>query len=152
VSRFAAFVFAAVLVAAAPGCSSQTVREVQAKLKEFVQLAKGKAPSGPELSKAKAHSLKAQALLAVGLKLYEEGEYADSEVSLQSALYQGLPPRDQVVAHKHLAFMHCAADRKPECRTEFQRALSVDPAMNLEPAEAGHPGWGPVFQSVRARR
>jgi hypothetical protein len=38
------------------------------------------------------------------------------------------------------------------CRDEFRAALDIDPSMQLEPAEAGHPVWGPVFRSVKAGR
>lgn len=133
----------AVTVALLAGCSSPPVLELQAKLKELLQLAKGK----PDES---APPTKAQPYLAIALKQYEEGEYTEAEKSLQSALYQGLPPEDQVRAHKHLAFIHCAAERKQACREEFRKALAVDPAMTLAPAEAGHPTWGPVFKTLRA--
>ena len=53
-------------------------------------------------------------------------------------------------AHKHLAFIHCAANRQKLCRDEFRKALAADPTLELEPAEAGHPVWGPIFKSVKA--
>jgi len=28
----------------------------------------------------------------------------------------------------------------------------VDPTMDLAPAEAGHPIWGPIFRAVKASR
>jgi hypothetical protein len=31
-------------------------------------------------------------------------------------------------------------------------ALDADPDFVLQPAEAGHPLWGPVFTSVKSRR
>ena len=39
-----------------------------------------------------------------------------------------------------------------QCRDEFRRALAVDPALELAPAEAGHPVWGPIFRSVKGGR
>jgi hypothetical protein len=30
--------------------------------------------------------------------------------------------------------------------------LDLNPALELEPAESGHPIWGPVFRSLKARR
>ncbi|MBI2295732.1 MAG: TssQ family T6SS-associated lipoprotein [Betaproteobacteria bacterium] len=71
---------------------------------------------------------------------------------LQSALDAGLGKSDQVKAHKHLAFIHCSSGREPRCRDEFRKALAADPGFDLDPAEAGHPTWGPVFRSVKARR
>jgi Tfp pilus assembly protein PilF len=95
---------------------------------------------------------KAQALLHTGLKQYEEGEYAESLKAFQGAIDQGLGRRDRITAHKHAAFIHCASNRTRQCRDEFRKALAVDPTMDLEPAEAGHPLWGPVFRSVKAGR
>jgi Tfp pilus assembly protein PilF len=119
-----------VLVLALAGCASEPMRKVQ----EFFQ------------------PTKAQQTLSVGLKQYEEGQYAESQKSLQSAIHLGLGERDRVNAHKHLAFIHCASSRERPCRDEFRKALSVDPAMDLEPEEAGHPVWGPIFRSVKAGR
>jgi len=93
---------------------------------------------------------KGNAALATGLKQYDDGEFPQSAKSLQSALDQGLGSRDQVIARKHLAFIHCSENRTQRCRDEFRKALAIDPAMELSPAEAGHPGWGPVFRSVKS--
>jgi Tfp pilus assembly protein PilF len=87
-----------------------------------------------------------------GLKQYDEGEYQPAAKSLQSALDQGLPNKDQVNAHKHLAFIHCSQNRTGPCRDEFRKALAIDPSLQLAAAEAGHPIWGPIFQNVKAGR
>ena len=97
-------------------------------------------------------SPKAQSLLAAGIRLYEEGDYADAAASFQRALDRGLPLALQASAHKHLAFIYCTADLEPACRAHFRKALAADPAMDLDAAEAGHPDWGPVFERVRAGR
>ena len=101
--------------------------------------------SAPERSRGE------QALDA-GLRQYEAGEYADAQKSLQGALVAGLGPKDHVNARKHLAFIHCAAGRQAQCREEFRRALEIDPQLELTPAEAGHPSWGPAFRAVKAGR
>ena len=93
-----------------------------------------------------------EAALASGLKQYENGDYADSAKSLGTAVDQGLRDADRVKAHKHLAFIHCASSRERQCRDEFRKALAVDPSMELTPAEAGHPVWGPVFRSLKSGR
>jgi hypothetical protein len=93
-----------------------------------------------------------QSLLVLALQQYEDGKYREAEVSLTAALDRGLAPHERVVAHKHLAFIHCAAERRPQCRYEFVNALRADPAMRLEPAESGHPVWGPVFASLKSPR
>lgn len=90
--------------------------------------------------------------LEAGIKQYEEGRYADATKQLQSAIGQGLSARDEVRAHKYLAFIHCVSERVASCREEFRHALRIDSGMELSPAEAGHPSWGPVFRAVKAGR
>jgi Tfp pilus assembly protein PilF len=97
-------------------------------------------------------SSKGGSALAAGLKQYDDGEYLPAAKSLQSALDQGLADKDKVNAHKHLAFIHCSQGRNGACREEFRKALAIDPSMNLAPAEAGHPAWGPIFRSLKAGR
>ncbi len=92
------------------------------------------------------------ALLSVGLKQFDDGDYAESAKNLQGAIDRGLPNKERVNAHKHLAFIHCASNRERLCRDEFRRALALDPALDLAPAEAGHPIWGPLFRSLKAGR
>src|SRR5262245_34097305 len=94
---------------------------------------------------------KGDADLKAGLRSYENGNYSESMKQLQSALDQGLPRSGQLQAHKHLAFIHCAAGRQGPCRAEFRKALTIDPDFDLTPAEAGHPLWGPVFAKEKAR-
>ena len=94
----------------------------------------------------------AERTLLAGIKQFEEGEYPDATKSLQRAIDLGLPrAADRTRAHKYLAFIHCVSDRLTQCQDEFRRALDVNPAMELEPSEAGHPIWGPEFRSAKAR-
>lgn len=95
---------------------------------------------------------KGQPQLEAGIKLYEDGRYPQATTSFQNALNAGLSNSDQVTANKYLAFTSCVSGRDRQCRAYFRRALELDPAFELEPAEAGHPMWGPVFRSVKARR
>jgi Tfp pilus assembly protein PilF len=95
---------------------------------------------------------KAQQTMYAGLWLYQEGHYEQSLKSLQSAIQQGLPERDRLTAHKHVAFIHCVSNRERQCRDEFRKALAIDPGMDLAPEEAKHPMWGSVFRSVKAGR
>ena len=97
-------------------------------------------------------SSKGQTALAAGLKQYDDGDYQPAAKSLQSAIDQGLADKDKVNAHKHLAFIHCSNGRTATCREEFRKALAIDPKLELTPAEAGHPGWGPIFRSLKAGR
>jgi Tfp pilus assembly protein PilF len=95
-------------------------------------------------------SMNGHSELSAGLKLYEAGEDEESAKNLQGAIELGVPDKQRADAHKYLAFIHCASNRERQCRDEFRKALSVDPALELGPAEAGHPVWGPIFRSVKS--
>ncbi len=90
--------------------------------------------------------------LKVGVDEYADGSYPAATKNLQSALDLGLNAQEQARAHKYLAFIGCVTGKTTVCREEFGKALDVDPAFELTPAEAGHPIWGPVFRSVKAKR
>jgi Tfp pilus assembly protein PilF len=91
--------------------------------------------------------------LATGIKQYEEGDYVQAQANLQAALEAGLRSgADRVKAHKYLAFTYCVTNREKQCREEFRKVLDIDPAFELPPGESGHPIWGPVFRSVKARK
>jgi Tfp pilus assembly protein PilF len=121
------------VVLALSGCSAPPLGDLQANLKALAMA---------------VFSSKGQTALREALNRYEDGDYAAAEESLQRALEHGLEPGDQVVAHKHLAFIQCAAGRMQQCRAQFQLALRANPGTDLDPAEAGHPAWGPVFRSL----
>lgn len=93
---------------------------------------------------------KSRQALTAGVSGFGNGDYAGATRNLQAALDLGLEPRDQVKAHKYLAFTNCVTGKARACRDEFVKALQIDPAMELEPAEAGHPIWGPVFKNAKA--
>ena len=89
-------------------------------------------------------------LLAKGIKSYEEGEYNSAAKSLQDAIKAGLPQKiDSAKAHKYLAFIACGSNNVKRCQDEFRKAFEDDPAFTLDPAEEGHPVWGPVYRKVR---
>jgi Tfp pilus assembly protein PilF len=119
-----------------------------APMKEFTKDAKG---AWSQITGGSGSS-KGQAAFNAGLKQYDDGDYQPAARSLQSAIDQGLSDKDKVNAHKHLAFVHCSNGRTGPCREEFRKALAIDPKMELTPAEAGHPGWGPIFRSLKAGR
>jgi Tfp pilus assembly protein PilF len=114
------------------GCQSEPMRNFEADVQALFGSAKG------------------EPALAGGIRQYEDGNYAEATKQLQGALRQGLSTADRVKAHKYLAFIYCVTDRAAACREEFRKALAIDPKMELAPAEAGHPVWGPVFRSVKA--
>ena len=90
--------------------------------------------------------------LEEGVRNYEEGNYRVARRRLQFALEEGLSRPDRVKAHKYLAFIACASSQQLTCREEFTIALELDPKFELAPAEAGHPIWGPMFKSVKAKQ
>lgn len=107
----------------------------------------------PHRPPARSEPTKAEQLLTSGIRLYENGDYENASRALQSALDDGLERDAQrVAAHKYLAFIHCVSGRERQCRDEFRRALDINPRMELEPAESGHPIWGPVFRSVKQQK
>lgn len=87
-----------------------------------------------------------------GVRNYEEGNYRTAQRRLQFALEEGLSRPDRVKAHKYLAFIACVSGQQLTCREEFGIAFELDPKFELEPAEAGHPIWGPVFKSVKSKQ
>jgi Tfp pilus assembly protein PilF len=90
--------------------------------------------------------------LNYGVLSYEEGNYQASVTALQGVMETGLSSKaDQVRAYKYLAFIHCVSSREKMCRDYFKKALEIDPRFDLEPAESGHPIWGPVFRNVKNR-
>lgn len=95
---------------------------------------------------------KGEPQLRSGIKLYEDGRHNEALTSLQSAVSTGLGTDDEVTANKYMAFISCALKRERQCRAYFSRALELNPSFDLEPAEAGHPTWGPVFRNVKSRR
>jgi Tfp pilus assembly protein PilF len=118
-----------VALAALSGCASDPIKEIQTVFRG-----------------------KGDPLLQAGIKFYEDGRYAQAQKNFEMALNAGLSDSGKVAAHKYLAFIHCVSKRERQCRGHFVSALEINPNFELEPAEAGHPMWGPVFRSVKASR
>jgi Tfp pilus assembly protein PilF len=96
---------------------------------------------------------KAEQELSTGIMNYEDGNYKAAAKNLQNALDSGLTfDSDAAQAHKYLAFIHCLSNREKQCRDEFRKSLEKDNKFDLEPAEAGHPIWGPAFRAIKAER
>jgi Tfp pilus assembly protein PilF len=93
----------------------------------------------------------AERALLMGLRAYDDGQYAEAERALQDALKAGLiSAKDRAAAHKHLAFIYCTSQRAPACEAAFREAHVADAQFVLGKAEAGHPVWGPVYRKVAA--
>jgi Tfp pilus assembly protein PilF len=123
------------------GCQTEPMRAMRADLEN----------AGSDIKGFFAGN-KGDAALAAGLRQYEDGNYGEAAKQLQSAIDKGVSRDNRVIAHKHLAFIHCVSGRTTACRDEFRKALSINPDLQLSPAEAGHPTWGPVFRSAKAGR
>lgn len=99
----------------------------------------------PEAARKAAQELK------WGKNNYEDGDYDSAAKNFQNALDIGLATKDeQAAAHKYLAFIHCATEKKIQCQSEFRKALQANPRLELSTAEVGHPVWGPVFREIKA--
>ncbi len=90
-----------------------------------------------------------ETLLGEGVRQFEDANYRAAGGALQRALQSGLTRESEVKAHKYLAFIYCINGRKTQCRDEFRETVKLDPKFELQPEEAGHPMWGPVFREVK---
>jgi tetratricopeptide (TPR) repeat protein len=90
-------------------------------------------------------------MLTDAAKAYDEGDYPKALKLFQDALGQTLTAADQTRARKYSAFCLCLAGKTPQCRAEFEKLLHADPKFELDPAEAGHPSWGPSFRAAKAK-
>jgi Tfp pilus assembly protein PilF len=89
----------------------------------------------------------AERALLAGMRAYDDGQYADAEKSLKSALGIGLvSAKDRAHAHKLLAFVYCTSERMGDCEAAFRAARAADPGFVLTRSESGHPLWGPVYK------
>jgi len=88
--------------------------------------------------------------LADAVELYDKGEY-DATIAKLRSLTEGsaADPQIHVKALKYLAFSYCLTRRTTLCRRQFDAAFKLDPNFDLEPAERGHPLWGPTFERAK---
>ncbi len=101
--------------------------------------------SRPGLSGAEA-----QARYQQGLARYRENRFDAAFADLDAALSSDrLALAEAIDARKHIAFIDCTSNRETQCRDQFQAILKIDPKFDLAPNEAAHPGWGPVWRSIK---
>lgn len=87
-----------------------------------------------------------------GIRSYEDGNYSDAMKIFQDVVdNQDSTKEIKVESYKYLAFIHCISDREKMCRESFKKALDINPDFNLTPAEAGHPVWGSVFNTMKSK-
>jgi hypothetical protein len=84
-----------------------------------------------------------------GIALYDKGDYNGAIKKLAAVNVPAAPKATQLAALKYTAFSYCLTNRQTLCRQQFDKALKIDPAFDLEPGEKGHPLWGPVFAKVK---
>ena len=109
--------------------------------------------SGRALPAATAKSLSpGEKSMLSGMKAYDDADYNNAIKVLQDALRETLSDADQIKAHKFIAFSYCLTNRMMQCRAEFEPIFKLDANFDLEPAEAGHPSWGPSFRAVKAKQ
>jgi tetratricopeptide (TPR) repeat protein len=106
----------------------------------------GRATPAPRLYAA------GEKLLLEGMSAYDAGDYNRAIKLLQDAPKEGLNEIDRIKAIKHAAFSYCLTNRSTPCRAEFEKLFAIRPDFNLEPAEAGHPSWGPTFRAAKAQQ
>ena len=94
----------------------------------------------------------AEGVLDEGLAKYNAGDYEGAGKLLDAAFKKGLAAKpDQVKALKFSAFSSCLIGHRITCRSRFMSIFRVDPAFDLEPAEAGHPAWSQSFAEAKQR-
>jgi tetratricopeptide (TPR) repeat protein len=107
------------------------------------------APSIEEITRQQRIT-RAQANLGDGLKKYERGSFDEAVNFFLAALDSGqLTLAEQLIARKHMAFVHCLGGREANCKEEFEKVIALDKKFDLSPAESGHPIWGPVYRLAR---
>lgn len=105
------------------------------------------ADGGPAPTLAELMQRPAERALVEGIRLYDEGQYAQAEAQLRRALATGIADaRNRASAHKLLAFITCTSERMADCAVEFSAARAADPLFQLSRSESGHPVWGPVYR------
>lgn len=85
-----------------------------------------------------------------GLELYEKGDYPAAIRKLQSPEMAAAWPELRSRVLKYLAFSYCVSGDSNACHKAFYDAMQIDPKFDLQPAEQGHPMWGPVFKKAKA--
>jgi hypothetical protein len=104
------------------------------------------APAGP------SRSAPSQAALNEGIELYDKGEFNAAIKRLNGPEISSADKATQTKALKYMAFSYCVTSRQTLCRRQFEKALKIDPAFDLEPGEKGHPLWSATFDRAKKRK
>lgn len=94
----------------------------------------------------------AQEALAQVRQQYSSGQYGSVIRTVATSDDIATAPRSlRIEAYKLQAFSYCVRDYAQLCEETFIRILQIDSDFVLAPNEAGHPQWGPVFRSAKAK-
>jgi hypothetical protein len=100
-------------------------------------------------TRAEAVDKTEQAGLKEGIAFYNNGDYNEAIKRFGANDIANGSKATQLTALKYSAFSYCVTSRQTLCRQQFEKALKLDPAFDLEPGEKGHPLWGPVFMHAK---
>ncbi len=91
-------------------------------------------------------------LLGQGIALFDAKNLKMAERALQSALFSGLPDRqERASAHKYLAFVYCSNSEWARCESEFDAAFSARPSFSLEAYETQNTPWRDAYLRAQNR-
>lgn len=94
----------------------------------------------------------AEKRISDGITSYEAGDYNKAIQTFQEALKEPIAESEQIRVRKYIAFSYCLTNRGALGRAEFMKILKLKPDFVLDPAEAGHPSWGPSFRAVKSKQ
>ena len=106
------------------------------------------ASSSTKQTNAKQPTLSERAF-SDGMMAYEAGDYKQAIKLFTSIEKEALPNPERIKIHKQTAFSYCLIKQRNLCRAEFGKILKLQPAFELEPAEADHPSWKTIFLAAK---
>ncbi|XVJ69377.1 MAG: PEGA domain-containing protein [Rhizobacter sp.] len=93
-----------------------------------------------------------RSMLGQGIALFDAKDFKQAERALQSALFAGLPDRqERSSAHKYLAFVSCSNSEWLRCETEFDSAFAARPSFALEVYELQNTPWRDAYLRAQNR-
>ncbi|MBI3716407.1 MAG: TssQ family T6SS-associated lipoprotein [Betaproteobacteria bacterium] len=107
--------------------------------------------SGRPVPAAPAQASAAELAINEAMAEYDAAEY-NKAIKLFQGVKDSATIGERVKALKFTAFSYCLSGRSTLCRGEFEKIFALQPEFDLEPAEAGHPSWGPSFRAVKAKQ
>lgn len=145
------FMFASILCACAIDA-----RDVAPNAQRETQPAETTPASPPDSSEKiadKAARAIAQSELNSLIALYNNGDFHGA-IKRFGAIDDTLRPYKEMELQglKLTAFSYCLTGHAKLCKLQFERALKLDPAFDLEKGERGHPLWQPVFDRAKKER